>query len=48
MGQTPLRTPVRDKLNINQAEEDFESTNNDQFYQVCFTVFFFSSAWYLC
>lgn len=32
-GQTPLRTPARDKLNINQ-EEDFDGPINDKFYQV--------------
>lgn len=32
-GQTPLRTPARDKLNINQ-EEDFDAPINDKFYQV--------------
>jgi hypothetical protein len=31
-GQTPLRTPVRDKLNIN-PEEEFDM-NNDKIYQV--------------
>lgn len=31
-GQTPLRTPARDKLNINQ-EEDFDAPINDKFYQ---------------
>lgn len=32
-GQTPLRTPARDKLNIN-LEEDFDAPINDKFYQV--------------
>lgn len=32
-GQTPLRTPARDKLNINQ-EEDFDAPIKDKFYQV--------------
>ncbi|XP_021355301.1 cell division cycle 5-like protein [Mizuhopecten yessoensis] len=31
--QTPLRTPVRDKLNINQPEENFDMAVTDQFYQ---------------
>ena len=34
-GQTPLRTPVRDKLNINQ-EDGFEVEMNDKYYQVCY------------
>ena len=33
-GQTPLRTPVRDKLNIN-PEEEFDMNVND--YQVMYT-----------
>lgn len=33
-GQTPLRTPVRDKLNIN-PDEDYDMNVNDKFYQVC-------------
>lgn len=32
-GQTPLVTPVRDKLNINQPYSDFESQANDKYYQ---------------
>ena len=32
-GQTPLRTPARDKLNINQ-EEDFDAPTSDRLYQV--------------
>ena len=32
-GQTPLRTPVRDKLNIN-PEEEFDMNVNDKYYQV--------------
>lgn len=31
--QTPLRTPVRDKLNINQPEENFDMAVGDQYYQ---------------
>lgn len=33
-GQTPLVTPVRDKLNINQPYSDFESQANDKYYQM--------------
>lgn len=32
-GQTPLTTPMRDKLNINQ-DEDFDAPGNEKYYQV--------------
>ena len=48
-GQTPLRTPIRDKLNIN-AEDEYEDMEYAQFQQVskCDSLLFFVSFVAIC